>query len=292
MSKITTYVLSIFCSITLFHSIALCQADAWVTAPEQAAYLIPANFLQNSHGQLGIGTRFPFVNDAIQIHHIPGLISAPSPRFSPFPALKIAIGDNETDHYRSLELALAHCNSCYSNIADMWDAVLKTTSGDLILGSDKCVNDPFLPTDLKAAYPEGGAVRFFTRVDRAQPQKERMTILNDGKVLIGITSITSPTVLHQNLKLAVNGAIFAKEVLVRLDGWSDFVLDGNYKLLPLDKLEQSIKEDKHLPGIPSTEEVLKDGVLIGDMQSKLLQKIEELTLYVIALNKQNETLAK
>jgi len=91
--------------------------------------------------------------------------------------------------------------------------------------------------------------------------------------------------------LAVNGSIRAKEVIVET-GWSDFVFDGSYKLRSLDEVEKYIKANKHLPDVPSEAEVKANGVSIGDMQSKLLQKIEELTLYVIELKKENQDLQK
>ncbi len=91
-------------------------------------------------------------------------------------------------------------------------------------------------------------------------------------------------------KLAVNGTITAKEIIVTEDGWPDFVFSDNYKLMPLDKLEKHIKVKNSLPGIPTEKEVLKDGVKVGEMQAKLLEKIEELTLYVIELKKENEEL--
>jgi len=89
--------------------------------------------------------------------------------------------------------------------------------------------------------------------------------------------------------LDVNGTIRAKEIKVET-GWSDFVFADNYKLMPLNDLEKHIKANKSLPGIPTEKEVLENGVELGEMQSKLLEKIEELTLYVIELKKENEEL--
>ena len=93
-------------------------------------------------------------------------------------------------------------------------------------------------------------------------------------------------------KLAVNGTITAKEIEVQLTGWPDFVFADNYKLMPLNKLEKHIKKEKSLPGIPKNKEVIKEGVLVGEMQAKLLEKVEELTLYVIELNKEVGDLRK
>ncbi|SCY78323.1 hypothetical protein SAMN02927916_3365 [Flavobacterium anhuiense] len=102
-------------------------------------------------------------------------------------------------------------------------------------------------------------------------------IYNLGNVGIGVSS-------PQN-KLDVNGTIHSKEVKVNMENWSDFVFKEEYKLPTIAEVERHIKEKGHLENIPSEEEVLKNGINLGEMNVKLLQKIEELTLYVIDLNK-------
>ncbi|UOY06663.1 hypothetical protein L0P88_22415 [Muricauda sp. SCSIO 64092] len=90
-------------------------------------------------------------------------------------------------------------------------------------------------------------------------------------------------------KLGVKGKIAAEEVKVSLyNGWSDFVFGKDYYLPTLEEVENHIKEKGHLKDIPSAKEVAKNGVLLGEMNSKLLQKIEELTLYLIEQNKRNK----
>ncbi len=102
--------------------------------------------------------------------------------------------------------------------------------------------------------------------------------LFNGSVGIGTTNITG-------WKLAVNGKIRAKEIKVET-GWSDFVFENMYALPTLTEVEQHIKEKGHLKDIPSAAEVAKNGILLGEMNAKLLQKIEELTLYMIEQEKQ------
>lgn len=88
-------------------------------------------------------------------------------------------------------------------------------------------------------------------------------------------------------KLSVNGKIRAEEVKVQLESeWPDFVFSKNYDLTSLEEVEKHIQEKGHLKDIPSAKEVEEKGIKLGDMNSKLLQKIEELTLYVIEINKQ------
>lgn len=92
-------------------------------------------------------------------------------------------------------------------------------------------------------------------------------------------------------KLSVDGKIISEELRIRNStNWPDYVFAENYDLMPLDELEMSINLQKHLPNIPSAEEVESEGILVGDMQKRMMEKIEELTLYVIEINKQNQVL--
>ena len=105
------------------------------------------------------------------------------------------------------------------------------------------------------------------------------------KVAVGIGT-NAP---HPNYKLSVNGKIRAKEIIVETN-WSDFVFEKDYNLMSLSDVENYINEYGHLPGVPSAIEVEKNGVALGNSQAVLLQKIEELTLYTIEMNKQIELL--
>ena len=72
--------------------------------------------------------------------------------------------------------------------------------------------------------------------------------------------------------------------------WADYVFADDYKLQPLCYVEQYIKTHKHLPNVPSAEEMVEEGNDLGKTTAKLLEKIEELTLYLIEMKKENETL--
>jgi hypothetical protein len=87
-----------------------------------------------------------------------------------------------------------------------------------------------------------------------------------------------------------NGYVKAKEIKVTLTDWPDFVFDDGYKRLTLPETEKYIKENGHLPDVPSAQEVEENGVSLGEMNAKLLQKIEELTLHIIDLQKQIDEL--
>ena len=103
-------------------------------------------------------------------------------------------------------------------------------------------------------------------------------LINNGGLAIGKTTVIS------GYSMDVNGKIRANEIVVNTGG-ADFVFEDKYNLKSLEEVENFIKENKHLPEIPSATEVQENGVSVGEMQTKLLQKIEELTLYLIDQNK-------
>lgn len=133
---------------------------------------------------------------------------------------------------------------------------------------------------------KGGSSGYFSfKTDANGDASAQMVILNNGSVGIGTESPGS------TYKLSVNGKIRTKEIRVET-GWSDFVFNKDYKLKSLEEVEKYIKENKHLPDIPSEKEVMENGIELGDMNSKLVQKIEELTLYLIRQNKEINELKK
>ncbi|WP_421977679.1 hypothetical protein [Roseivirga seohaensis] len=97
-----------------------------------------------------------------------------------------------------------------------------------------------------------------------------------------------------NVDAIINGTLETKKVKVTATPGSvpDYVFQPNYKLQTLNELETFIKANSHLPNIPNAKEIETNGQNLGEMQLKLLEKIEELTLYVIELKKENEVLKK
>ncbi|RFS15775.1 hypothetical protein [Emticicia sp. C21] len=110
----------------------------------------------------------------------------------------------------------------------------------------------------------------------------RMAIMENGNIGIGVHDPSA-------YKLAVNGSIRAKEVVVETN-WADYVFDKQFRLKPLSEVERFIEENKHLPDIPSAAEIQKNGAKLSELSTKMMQKIEELTLYSIEQNKRIEKL--
>ena len=87
-----------------------------------------------------------------------------------------------------------------------------------------------------------------------------------------------------------NGNVKVKHLKVTLTDWPDYVFGGEHALMPLGELESYINSNNHLPGVPTAEEVEKDGADMGEMNRVLMEKVEELTLYIINLQKQIDEL--
>jgi hypothetical protein len=132
----------------------------------------------------------------------------------------------------------------------------------------------------------------------------------NGGVTIGNTSI-STAALNVNMSTSANaidvyntstgqaefrvkstGYVYAREINVQLTAFPDYVFQKDYKLLPLDKLETYINSEKHLPGIPTATEIQNNGANLGELNKMQMEKIEELTLYIIELEKRIHKLEK
>lgn len=133
---------------------------------------------------------------------------------------------------------------------------------------------------LRGGNETGGYLTFNTHSNY-----ERMRLDQDGNLLIG-------TVNSSGEKLAVNGSIRAKEIKVETSNWPDYVFEPDYKLVSLDATERFIAENGHLPDVPKANIAESEGIALGEMNTVLLKKIEELTLHLIEKNKQIENLEK
>lgn len=121
-------------------------------------------------------------------------------------------------------------------------------------------------------------------VPGSEPNSAYLRLNANGNVGIGIPNPDS--------KLSVNGTVRAREIKVDNSNWPDYVFKSDYELPTLKNIENFIKKNGRLLDMPSQIEVAKNGINLGEMNAKLLQKIEELTLYLITLKKENEQFKK
>jgi hypothetical protein len=122
-----------------------------------------------------------------------------------------------------------------------------------------------------------------TLFDNSQENKS-VYVTKKGNVGIGLKNPQD--------KLEVNGQIHARSVKIDIKNWADFVFKEGYDLPRLRAIESYINKQGHLPDVPSAQNVTENGIELGEMQKILLQKVEELTLYLIEQDKEIEKLKK
>ncbi|HVI44649.1 MAG TPA: hypothetical protein VM802_07260 [Chitinophaga sp.] len=127
-----------------------------------------------------------------------------------------------------------------------------------------------------------GELRYRNKIDNRTWTNWNAIVTKDANGNVGIG--TAP---KSNYRLAVEGVLAARRIKVTQESWADFVFSPQYKLPPLQEVEQYIRQHQHLPEIPSAKEVEASGIDLGEMNKKLLQKVEELTLYILELKKEN-----
>lgn len=117
---------------------------------------------------------------------------------------------------------------------------------------------------------------------------------NGNLLNVGTTGATGWEIFQvkADRRVIVNGTLSAKEIKVQSNPWADFVFEDGYKLLTLEEVENYIHENGRLPGIESADEIEENGLSVGEMQAKQMQKIEELTLYAIEQEKRIDSVEK
>lgn len=114
---------------------------------------------------------------------------------------------------------------------------------------------------------------------------DHMFLSSAGNLSLGTNQVAT------GYKLNVGGKIICEELRVRLQAaWPDYVFGDQYKLMPLEELGAFIQKNKHLPNIPAAAEMEESGLAVGEMQRRMMEKIEELTLYVLELKEDNKAL--
>ncbi|WP_048501488.1 hypothetical protein [Chryseobacterium sp. BLS98] len=143
---------------------------------------------------------------------------------------------------------------------------------------------------IKSVHPQSNDVGLLT-ISTSNWLYPIFSARENGKILMGVNAYNvslSSCSDCSNYRLFVKDGIKTEKVKVDVasaNGWADYVFKKDYKLNSLEYVEKHIEEKGHLPNIPSAKEVVENGINLGEMNAKLLEKIEELTLYVIKLNK-------
>lgn len=189
-------------------------------------------------------------------------------------------GSVNTERSR-LELVSVQCPGCGAGGVQPGDFVIKTREMrnlEFVMGNNN-FEDPSSDTST----PNSTGVTRMRFSDGVH--KNNLVIFNTGKVTVGTDQYDN----DPNYIFYVRKGIKAEQVKVEnpaTNGWADYVFKKEYKLRTLEEVEKHITDKGHLPNIPSALEVEKEGINLGEMDAKLLEKIEELTLYSIEQNKQ------
>jgi len=227
-----------------------------------------------SSGNTGIGTVNP-----TQRLSVNGSINLENPTGGNYLGFGIA-GSSEYNTlgslYSSAGLVLAHGLKPSTTVAGLVYSYDNMSRNAIVLGD----NFSF------------GGIKFYTKsashetVGAPFVADPAMQLTDGGNLLIGKT-----TQANTAYKVDVNGKVRANEIVVNSSG-ADFVFESGYPLRPIADLEKFVKQNRHLPEIPSAKTMQQEGVGISDLQTRLLQKVEELTLYIIQQQKEIDELRK
>lgn len=195
---------------------------------------------------------------------------------STHPYIHIHSSSNDVKARSHAVIATAVGDTFFSNVSKMGDIVFKMQTsngqyGGYLIFANEIKN-------------KNNGFKFTTTAPNETYASTKLIITNNGNVGIGTET--------PDAKLAVNGDIHSKEVRIDLNNWPDYVFDQNYNLPTIAQTEQHIKEKGRLINMPSAETIETKGLELGEITRLQQEKIEELTLYIIELNKRIERLEK
>lgn len=155
------------------------------------------------------------------------------------------------------------------------------------------IADPFLTSSNKSVFSVNNTGKIIIGNQAGMVNSAMVNInLVGGSTASNAFDIFDQNSGKVNFRVKSNGFVYCREVNVQMANFPDYVFDSNYKLLSLENLEQYIKENHHLPNVPDAETVATEGAGVGELSRIQMEKIEELTLYIIELKKEIELLKK
>jgi hypothetical protein len=241
-------------------------------------------------GKLGIGVNAP--NEKLEVNGN-GLISGTLGIGTSTPRGKFEIKMDASDHisFGRMRTELSGWATSYIGInAYRVDGGIWKTTGDANnSGGAVMYANSFGDLMFTTINGSGTATEVITNDDGIKTGA-KMILTNTGVLGIGVNPHNHSDLL--NYKLVVEGKIRCRKLRVDLDSWADMVFEPSYDLMNLNELNTFIAKNKHLPDVPKESELKENGIDISEMQKIQMQKIEELVLYVIQLNKENEALKK
>lgn len=194
-----------------------------------------------------------------------------------------------------LELFDASTNLTLLKLRNNNWACNQTTAIEFWNGSNKAFATSKIVSQMDGCGSDGEALIFETQTAGATVTTPKLTIKNNGTILIpgqtriGLQKPVTGTT-HADAMLSVDGKIISKSMYVTQQNWADFVFDKDYALPKLYEVEAYYKANKHLPLIPSEQDVKENGIDVGEMNKLLLQKIEEITILMVQQQREIDAL--
>ncbi len=189
---------------------------------------------------------------------------------------RMGIGYNGTSYGRTINTAGTGINFYTATATGAFGGAVFPTDTSLVLWSNSGASNYLI------LQPSWGKTGIGTYSPNAK-------LHLNGNMLIGGTSLNPAT----GYTLSIDGKLICTEARVQLTAsWPDYVFADDYQLPSLESVEKFVKQNKHLPNIPAAAEVEKQGFDLGDMNRKLLEKVEQLTLHLIEMKKENKVLSE
>jgi hypothetical protein len=214
---------------------------------------------------------------------------------------KTFIGSNNNSTYSSTKMLTVNGDVSLANYSNGSSHTNDGFSGIEILGNSGVPTRRGLSVD---ADPDGD-FNFYINSNQSTSEfnfknsngsTNLMSLNSFGQLILGTKSgnanLPTSNSGHYSALLVVKGESVSQAHYVTQNNWADFVFDKNFKLMPLSEVESFYKQNHHLPNVPTTQEVQTNGNNLGETDAILLQKIEELTLYIVELKKEVEALKK